>query len=159
MIFFNFWAITTSWTFAKTSVKALNSGHLWVFKKLSVIKRCLLLGGSSKEIATFGTNHFVRYSWQVRYLGCPILESFTVWIDLISLESHSQAKYYNGNYFGKKKLIELKMKTEDFLCKLGANSTFWSQKHQSFALMITIICTLWGHADADFQNKWKQRDI
>ena len=62
------------------SVKPLNSGHLPVLKNLSVIKRCPLLGGSLWKIATFGTKHFVRYSRHVRYLGCPLLGGFTVFI-------------------------------------------------------------------------------
>ena len=47
-------------------------------KKLSVIKRFLLLGGNLKKIVTFRTKCFVRYSWHVRYLGCPPLGDFTV---------------------------------------------------------------------------------
>ena len=61
-----------------TTVKPLNSGHLRVLKNLSVIKRCPLLGGSLTKIVTFGTKHVVRYSRHVRYLGCPLLGSFTV---------------------------------------------------------------------------------
>ena len=53
-------------------VKPLNSGHLRLLKKLSVIKRCLLLGGSLTKIVVFETKHFVRY------LGCPLLGGFTV---------------------------------------------------------------------------------
>ena len=61
-----------------TTVKSLNSGHLRVLKNLSVIERCPLLGGNLKKIVTFGTKCFVRYSWHVRYLGCPLLGGFTV---------------------------------------------------------------------------------
>ena len=61
-------------TFIST-VKPLNSGHLRVLKSLSVIKRCLLLGGSLTKIVTFGTKHFVRY------LGCPLLGGFTVLLE------------------------------------------------------------------------------
>ena len=60
------------------TVKPLNSRHLRVLKKLSVIKRCPLLRGSLRNIVTFGTKHFVRYSRHVRYLGCPLLGGFTV---------------------------------------------------------------------------------
>ena len=53
-------------------MKPLNSGHLWVFKNVSVIKRCPLMGGKLTKIVTFGTTNFVRYSRHVRYLGCPL---------------------------------------------------------------------------------------
>ena len=49
------------------TVKPLNSGHLRVLKKLSVIKRCPLLGGSLTKIVTIGTKYFVRYSRHVPY--------------------------------------------------------------------------------------------
>ena len=64
----------------KNTVKPLNSGHLWVIKNLSVTERCPLLGGNLKKIVTFVTQHFVRYSWYVRYLGCLLLGDFTVFI-------------------------------------------------------------------------------
>ena len=60
------------------TVKPLTSGHLRVLKNLFVIKTCPLLGGSFTKIAIFGTIHFVRYSNHVRYLGCPLLGSFTL---------------------------------------------------------------------------------
>ena len=60
------------------SVKPLNRGHLRVLKKLPGIERCPLLGGNFKKIVTFGTKLFVRYSWHVRFLGCPLLGNFTV---------------------------------------------------------------------------------
>ena len=47
-------------------------------KNVSVIKKCLLLGGSLTKIATFVTKHFVRYSSHVFYLGCPLLGGFPV---------------------------------------------------------------------------------
>ena len=53
-------------------MKPLNSGHLCVFKNVSVIKRCPLMGGKLTKIVTFGTTNFVRYSRHVRYLGCPL---------------------------------------------------------------------------------------
>ena len=59
-------------------MKALNREDLRVLKNFSVIKRCPLLGGNLTKIVTFGTNHFVRYSRHVRYLGCPLLGAFTV---------------------------------------------------------------------------------
>ena len=61
-----------------TTVKPLNSGHLRVFKNLSVIESCPLLGGNFKKIVTFGTKRFVRYSWHVGYLRCSLLEGFNV---------------------------------------------------------------------------------
>ena len=61
------------------TVKPLNSGHLWVLKNVSVIERCLLLGGNLKKIVTFGAKHFVRYSRHACYLGCPLLGCFTVY--------------------------------------------------------------------------------
>ena len=61
-------------------VKPLKSGHLPVFKNLSVIEKCPLLGGNLKKIVTFGTKCFVRYSWHVGYLECPLLGGFTVFI-------------------------------------------------------------------------------
>ena len=45
---------------------------------MSVIERCPLLGSNLKKIVTFGNKCFVSYSWHVRYLGCPLLRSFTV---------------------------------------------------------------------------------
>ena len=63
-------------------MKPLTSGHLWVLKNFSVIERRLLLGGNLKKILTFVTKYFVRYSWHVRYLGCPLLGDFTVYIFL-----------------------------------------------------------------------------
>ena len=60
------------------AVKPLNSGHLQVLKNLSVIERCQLLGVNLKKIVTFGTKRFVRCSWHVRHLGCPLLGGFTV---------------------------------------------------------------------------------
>ena len=36
------------------------------------------MGGNFKKIVTYGTKCFVRYSWNVRYLGCPLLGGFTV---------------------------------------------------------------------------------
>ena len=62
------------------TVKPLNSGHLQVLKNLSVIEKCPLLGGNLKKIVTFGTKCFVRYSWHVGYLECPLLGGFTVFI-------------------------------------------------------------------------------
>ena len=62
----------------KNTVKPLNSGHLRVLKGFSVINRCPLLRGSLTKIVTFGTKHFVLYSRDVRYLGCPLLGVFTV---------------------------------------------------------------------------------
>ena len=59
-------------------IKPLNSGHLRVFKNLSIIKRCSLLGDSLTKIVIFVTNHFVRYSRYARYLGCLLLGGFTV---------------------------------------------------------------------------------
>ena len=67
------------------TVKPLNSGHLQGLKKLSVIKRCPLLGGSLTNIITFGIKHFVRCSRHVRYLGGPLLGGFTVLLFFIIL--------------------------------------------------------------------------
>ena len=41
-------------------------------KNLSVIERCPPSGSNFKNIVTFEAQHFVRYSWYVRYLGCPL---------------------------------------------------------------------------------------
>ena len=60
------------------TVKPLNSGHLRVLKKLTVIERCPLLGGNFKKIVMFGTQRLVRYSQHVCALGCPLLGDFTV---------------------------------------------------------------------------------
>ena len=60
------------------TVKLLNRGHLGVLKDLSVVERCPQLGGNLKKIVTFGTKHFVHYSWHVRYLGYLLLGGFTV---------------------------------------------------------------------------------
>ena len=67
------------------TVKPLNSGQLQVLKKLPVIKRCPLLGGSLTKIVTFGIKHFVGCSRHVRYLGCPLLGGFTVLLFLTIL--------------------------------------------------------------------------
>ena len=53
-------------------VKPLKSGHLPVFKNLSVIEKCPLLGGNLKKIVTFRTKCFVPY------LGCPLVGGFTI---------------------------------------------------------------------------------
>ena len=67
------------WIFyAITTAKPLNSGNLRVLKKLSFIKMCPPLGGSSTKIVTFEIKHFVRYSRHVHYLGCSLLGGFTV---------------------------------------------------------------------------------
>ena len=65
-------------------MKPLNSGHLRVLKKLSVIKRCPLFGGSLTKIVTLGTKHFVRYSRHVRCLGYLLLRGFTVQVMRLS---------------------------------------------------------------------------
>ena len=62
------------------TVKPMNNGHLQLLKKLSVIEGCLLLGRNLKKIVTFGTKCFLRYSWNVRYLGCPLFGGFTVFL-------------------------------------------------------------------------------
>ena len=51
------------------TVKPLNSRHLRVLKIISVIERCLLLGGNFKKIVTVGTKCFQGMSaiWDVRY--------------------------------------------------------------------------------------------
>ena len=51
------------------TVKPLNSRHLRVLKIMSVIERCLLLGGNFKKIVTVGTKCFQGMSaiWDVRY--------------------------------------------------------------------------------------------
>ena len=77
-----------SYHFIITTVKVLNSGHLRIFKKFSVIKRCPLLGCSLTKIVTFGTKHFVRYSRHVRFLGCPHWE-FPLYIKYSILYSQS----------------------------------------------------------------------
>ena len=59
-------------------MKPLNSGHLPVFKNLSVIESWPLLGGNLKKNVTFGTKCFVGYLCHVRFLGCPLLGRFTV---------------------------------------------------------------------------------
>ena len=75
------------------TVKPLNSGHLRVLRNLSVIERCLLLGGNLKKTVTFGTNCFVCYSrhiaiWNVRY-----------WETSLYIKISTQR--YQGNYFKK----------------------------------------------------------
>ena len=61
-------------------MKPLNSGHLRLLKNVSVIERCPLLGGNLKKISHFGTKRIIRYSRHVRYLGCPLLGGFTIYI-------------------------------------------------------------------------------
>ena len=53
---------------------------LRVLKNLSVIRRCPLLGGTLTKMIIYGTRHFVRYSWLVRYFGCSLLGGFIVLI-------------------------------------------------------------------------------
>ena len=65
--------------FMENTVKSLISGHLWVSQNLSVIERYPLFGGSFKKIVIFGTKCFVRYSWHVSYLGCPLVGGFNVY--------------------------------------------------------------------------------
>ena len=60
------------------TVKSLSSWHLRVFKKLSVIESCPLLGGNLKKIVPFRTKCFVRTLLHVRYLRCLLLGGFTV---------------------------------------------------------------------------------
>ena len=43
-----------------------------VLKNLAFVERCPLLEGNFKKIITF-----VRYSWHVSYLGCPLMRGFT----------------------------------------------------------------------------------
>ena len=50
-----------------STLKLLNSGHLCIVKNVSDIERRPLLGGNLNNILTFGTKHFVCYSWHVRY--------------------------------------------------------------------------------------------
>ena len=63
---------------ALKKVKPLNIGHLQVLKNLSIIERCPLLRGDLKKIVTFGTQHLIDYSWDVRCLECSLLGGFTV---------------------------------------------------------------------------------
>ena len=56
----------------------LNSGHLRVLKIFSIIERCTLFGGDLKKTVILGTKCFVRYSWHVRYLECPLLGGLIV---------------------------------------------------------------------------------
>ena len=50
--------LTSATIYLLITVKPLNIGHLRIF--------------------TFGTTRFVRYSWHVHFLGCPLLGSFSV---------------------------------------------------------------------------------
>ena len=50
--------IEVSFSSFACTMKPLNSGHLFVLKNLSVIKRFPLLRGSLTKMATFGTKHF-----------------------------------------------------------------------------------------------------
>ena len=59
------------------TMKPLNSGHLQVLKNLTVIERCPLLRGNLKKTHIWD-NCLVRYSRDVRYLGCSLLGGFTV---------------------------------------------------------------------------------
>ena len=61
-----------------STVKPMNSRHLWVLQNLSVIESCALLEGNLKKIVTSRTKCFVRYSWHVRYLGYLLLGGFAV---------------------------------------------------------------------------------
>ena len=56
-----------NYLFKESTVKPLNSGHLRVLTNLFVFERCPLLGSNLKNIVTFGTKCFVRYSWHVRH--------------------------------------------------------------------------------------------
>ena len=74
-----FWLLSFM-SYVGCKVKPLNSGHLCALKKLTVIKRCPLLGRYLKKKVTFRTNCFIWYSSYVCYLGCLQLGGFTVHI-------------------------------------------------------------------------------
>ena len=74
----------------QNTVKALNSGDLWVLKNSPVIKRCRPSGPSLTKIVTFGTKHFAGYSRHAAYLGYPLPEGFTVY----GIEECEYAVYY-----------------------------------------------------------------
>ena len=67
------------WDYSRSS----DMGHLRVLKHLPVIDSRPLLGGNIKKI--FGTKLFLHYSRHVRYLGCPLLGRFTVFIRHLSI--------------------------------------------------------------------------
>ena len=80
-------------------VKPLNSGHLRVLKHLSVIESCPLLGGNFKKIVIFGIKCFVRYSWHLCYLGCPLLGGFAVFHCIIkSVVPTLHAAHFSKTY-------------------------------------------------------------
>ena len=72
----NFQDVIFKWI--RTYREIFKSALVYLSKNLSVIEWCRLLGGNLKKIITFGTQHFVRNPWHVRYLACPVLEGFTV---------------------------------------------------------------------------------
>ena len=96
--------------FIHITVKLLNSEYLRVLKKLSVIERFLLLEGNFKKIVTFGALCFVRFSWHVRYLGCPLLGGFAVHISTVSTNLKKTKNGINENICpikeGKKALMK-----------------------------------------------------
>ena len=60
-----------------STMRPMNSGNSGPTINLSIIKKCLLLGGNLTKTVTFGRKRFVCYSRHVHYLGCPLLGSFT----------------------------------------------------------------------------------
>ena len=121
IVFYNYSVIMQRQTMlssvVKNTVKPLNSGQLRVLKKLSVIQRCSLLGENFKKIVTFGAQSFVRYSWHVHYLECPLQGGF---IDL-----------KQKNRFGRSGLISLQSLALYFAIIYSwqsSSSSYWSGK-------------------------------
>ena len=91
-------------------MKPLNSGHLWVFKNVSVIKRCPLMGDKLTKIVKFGTTNFVRYSGHVRYLGCPLGGKFLFFFFFFFFIFHFILFYlfiYSFIYFGRGRIFSM----------------------------------------------------
>ena len=60
------------------------------------------------KIATYGTNHFVRYSRHVRYLGCPLLGGFIVFAKFVlSIIFHTSPKIQNEKPFFHEIILKL----------------------------------------------------
>ena len=55
------------------------------------------MGGNFKKIVTFATKRFVRNSWHVRCLECPLLGGFTVWSILGKIEKSGKSAINEQN--------------------------------------------------------------
>ena len=102
------------------TVKPLNSGHLRVFKNLSFIKRCPLLGGHLTKIVTFGTRHFIRYSKYFRYCEVSLYSYLPLPVPVRQPQSNKKT-YRNPK---STKFITIRSSRPEVFCKKGIHKSF-----------------------------------